>query len=481
MANDESEQSESSDAPSGGILKDWVLPVVAGVGLGIVGLFILDAAGVSVRAPSFFKSDAEQLVSRWDWEDMDLQDELFDEIVALGPEARDDLRRAYESVDGEAFPEQKAWVADLLLAEPFFDSRYLQDQATSGTGWNRRIAAVALVKNLRDKVNPDVVFPGLEDWLEDTEHEDHGLALGALGELLSGQALTSAQRDRTRELLLALADPEQRPTPADSESWIYVDRAGAAHLLGEWIPDEEVEALLRSIALDDSDDFEPRISSLRALAEASRFDDVSFWDRAADATDQAVRQTVADNLYRAKSDEFDPVLAKLHSDAWELTRSGSVDTQVKRRRPTPLEMFPALIEDVSQWVRFHTLLAAARMKDHPGHQERLGIALHLLTEGIDTDVEGAILLLFAHTGEHFGFDRLEVQETMDAVDEGALAAFMLDPEERARVRTEFEAILPDAVPYDATARRRVLEKLLDHADEATRNRAKAELAALGTE
>lgn len=474
MANDES---EAGGDDSGSVLRDWVLPIVAGVALGAGGLWALRSAGVDARPSALFQSEVERLVLQWDWEDPDRQDELAEEIAALGADVREDLRTAYRSIDGSEFPEHKAWVADLLLAEPFYDSRFLIDETTGGEPWDARIAAVALVKNLGERVDPSVVAPPLLEWLADAQHMDHGLAYGAVGELLDAGLLTTAQRDELRERLMALATAEGRPAPDETE-WIYVDRAGAAHLLYHWIPDPEVERTLRTIALDDSDDYEPRLNSVRALAGAQRFDDVEFWAEVARANHHTVRQAVADNLSRTKDPAFDPVLAELHRDEWHLTRSGSVDTQIERRRPTPLDDFAVLVEDHSKWVRFHTLLAAAKFKDHPGADLRLGVALRLLTEGEDTDVEGAILLLFAHTDEHFGFERLEVQERLDSLDEAALQAFLADPEHRRAVREKFESILPETARYTDADRRAALEILAEHADEENRSRARAELGSL---
>jgi hypothetical protein len=170
----------------------------------------------------------------------------------------------------------------------------------------------------------------------------------------------------------------------------------------------------------------------------------------------------------------------MHADADDLVRSGSVETQVFRNRPTMLAAMAQLLEDHSDVVRWHALIACGVFRNETqGLGARQGMLLRLLEESdSDDDVGGAALALRMMTDEHFGFGDADVDVQSRSVDDAAVAAFKSDREGRRLAVEKWRAKLGGAAAWTAEDRRRTLESMLTHADPENVARAKAELAKL---
>jgi hypothetical protein len=295
--------------------------------------------------------------------------------------------------------------------------------------------------------------------------------------------LSSSWEARVREALLEVARHRTPPNPDEAER-IADDRGGALLILKLALPDDEVKALLWTVAKDDTDDEYPRVNSVRALAEGGVLDaaDLDDWAAAAKASNPTVRQTVADNLYRSPLPVYDKVLEPLQFDAHFLTRSGAIDAQIKRRRPTMLPRFDELLEDSWEWTRFSAMYAAGVFKNETeGMAQRAAMMLNLLETSEDpVDVMGALLAMKMITDEVHGMDANEVKIHEQTVDEAQLRTFMADKAGRKAAADKWRAKFGAAAVWTVDDRLRTLEKVTKHADEKNVERARALIEQLRT-
>ncbi len=417
-------------------------------------------------------SPVDGIVARWFWHDSETNDRLATEIAALGPSARGDLLAAFR---GAPDLDQQVWIAQRLLAEPFFERKALVEFARSGTGAAHRAAAVALALDLREEADPDLVMPGVVEWLTDMEVDSHELAIAAAAAL---GPLPPPWHERVRDALMAIVrfrpppgtDPDFDFTPDDRETAILVG-------IGQYATEPDVQALLEAEMTDESEPAHTRVAAIRALAEHQVFGSFEPWRRAAKSADPVVRQALADNLLRTQDRSVFDILQPLHEDENEFVRSSSVETQTARRQSTILPVVHQLLEDWSPEVRFYTLLAVAAFKDEPGNPERCGHVLRMLEESDEPlDVAGAILALSRITGEVYGVREIDVHQLMDEVDEDALEAFVKDADGRREAAAKWRDKFGGAAVYTDGDRRKALEALAQHKDPENRARAEKLLA-----
>lgn len=466
----EHDSKSSGEARRGGIgafLAYWIPPIGIGLVVGLAIVWVWRAGGIG-RTP------VDDIVEHWEWGAHDANEALADRIAALGPSARRDLVDAFEAVDPD-YPELKVWIAGLLTEEPFFDTKTLADAARGDDRWARRTAAVALALRLREEADPDIVMPGILDWLKDLAIDDHELPVSAVAAL---GPLPPEWEARSREALIELArrrapigDPDEDWSPEDRE---IVIQQGLARM----IPDAAVVDVLHEVMTDEQDDFAPRVAAIRALSENRVFDRFDAWKAAAASADGVVRQAVADNLFRAQDREFGEILKPMHVDASPLVRAGSLDTQVLRRQPTMLDVLDVLLEDHDEWVRFAAAEAVAAFKDASETPRNAAMLLCLLEESDNgQDVTGALLALQAITGEVWGFREVDVHPNIQEVEQSALDAFLQDPAGRKEAAAKYRARFGGAT-WTKEDRIAVLERLREHADPDNRTRAEKLLSEL---
>lgn len=475
----------------GGILREWVLPIVIGLalGVGIVKVW----RGWGNEALRVFDSGAWKIISKWEYGSFEENDALAAEVKALGKESRADVLASFRRIEVPERPydgedEWKTWVATLLVGEPFFDSRSLLEICHDGSAplWDRATAAAALVQLLRKDVNPDAVSDPLLRWLENLEPTDHNIPLRAVQQMRSDGIFPPDQDGRLLKALLALSakdarrKPEIREEAEDEAVFVASDRCRALRFAGTFVTDDSVKALLWSIAEDETDDVQVRSIAIQTLASNKQFEDVGRWKKIAASADGIVRQTVADNLVQSPDAAFDAILAQYHTDAEAMVRKSSVETQVQRKRPTMLPVMDLLLEDYEPWVRREALIACGTFKDHlDGLGAREGQILRLLgTSAAEEDVEGAILALHAITGQCFGFAESDIDASNGEVRPAALKAFMSDVEGRKVAVEKWRAHLGGTAVWTDSDRRKTLEKLAKHADPENVKRAEAELLQL---
>jgi hypothetical protein len=344
----------------------------------------------------------------------------------------------------------------------------------------RRAAARRLVEARGDGLEGERWLGVLEEWLRDASAERAEI-IELLGRLWRDGKLPPKSADRLKGALMDAAKRPADAAVAESDA-VLEARYAALVALQSGVGDPAVVKLLWSVAKDEADDVEPRVGAVRGLSEGGVDDaaTVPDWTVVARSKDQDVRQTVADNLFRAKAPEFDAVLEPLLFDAKELTRAGAVESQTKRRRPTMLARFDELIEDRYEYVRFNAMFAAGVLKSETsGQPQRVAMILRLLeTSDEPVDVTGALLAMTMLTGETFGVKPTDVHVREQYVDEAALAAFIADKPARKAAADKWRAKFSvDCVWTDAD-RAKTLTKLLASADPANVKRATEELALL---
>lgn len=466
----------ASPPPSGGFVKDWVVPIVLGlvIGGGLVGAW---RAGHGL-----FHSKAWNLVEKWQSEEGDENDTVGKDLRALGPAARGDLVAALHDLPAERM-ETKVWVAHQLAGEPWFDTTSLKEivKDPKASKEDRRAAACALVDTQVKEVDTELVLPVFEEWLKDPAATDHGLAVSRLDQMWRSGMLNSAWELRIKHVLLETAKRVAQLKPEDEER-ITDDRAFALLALESGLPDAEIKQVLWTVAKDDTDEDLPRINAVRALSEGHVTDaaDVDDWIAASKAANPAVRQTVAENLFRAQSPVYDKVIEPMQFDANPLARTGALDTQTKRRRPTMLARFDELLEDSYEWARFDAMFAAGVFKNETdGLPRRAAMMLRLLeTSDEPADVKGAALAMKMLTDKVYGFKPDDVRLHEQTIDDEPLTAFMADKPGRKKAAESWRAHFGAAAVWTDADREKTLEKVLKHADPKNVERAKQELELL---
>jgi hypothetical protein len=463
-------------------VREWVLPVAVGLGVGAGAVF----AWLAMR------SETEKIVARYHAEEEDLED-LADELRALGAGARDDLFKKFLAIPGRQ-ARWKHWVGQQLVGEPFFGTRLLvevvrkEGAGQGATEWDQRVAAAVLVDALRRETNPVLVVPPLVRWLEDLSVLDHQLPMQALSTLRGLQLLPPDAEPAVLAALVRLASRDRYAgvTDEDDLAEVEIDRALAVYQLGDFLPAQQVKDLLWGAALDEDEAVQVRANALMALAMNKVFEDPEPWARAARSEVAAVRQTVADNLLRTRLLDYDPVLDALHRDADPLVRMGSVQAQTTRLRPTFLDDFALLVEDHETWVRFWALLGAGSFpgQDVEGHggraTDRLGMLVRVLEESDQPDeVTAALLALHQLTGgKHFGFRPDDVDLVFQSVEPAAVEGYLRDTEGRQHAVQQWREHLGGVAVWTPADRARALAALATHADPENRALAQAELARL---
>ena len=447
---------------SQGFFRDWVVPIVLGLAIG-AGLFKLWPV-----ARDAMRSKAGSVVASYDPEDDEANDALAKELRGLGASARGDLVEAMRDLPPDAI-DAKIWIARQIAGEPWFDVASLKEilKDAGASRQDRRAAACALLDTQHKEVDTELVLPVLEEWLNDVSAPDRGLAVNRADQMWRLGMLSSQWEARVKHALVQLA---KRSATADPEraDLIFDERAFACLTLTLGLPDAEVKKTLWTIAKDDSDDDMPRINSIRALSEGGVLDaaDVDDWAAVAKATSPVVRQTVADNLFRATAPVYDKVLEPLQFDASPLARTGALDSQVKRRRPTMLNRFDELMEDSYEWVRFDAMFAAGVFKHETENlPARAAMILGVLETSDDpVDVKGAVLALRMLTDETHGLLPTDVHLHEQTVEEVPLRAFMTDTAGRKDAADKWRAKFGAAAVWTTADRVKTLEKVLKHAD-----------------
>lgn len=472
-----------ADEPQGGIFREWVLPIV--IGLAVGGGLVW---GWKHRA-ELFASEAEKIVATWSREDWEATDAAAERLKKLPKEARADLLEAFrgiqvpENPDGEE--EWKFWAASALIGEPFLDTRslYAIVRDPGAPLWDRRAASAALVHGLKKDVDPTAVAPVLVEWAGDRSLLDRVLAVTSVQQLRADKLFGPEDEAKYEAAILPICDSVRSVKPVDEydEMRLRNDRERAVNALAEATSQDAVRTKFWSISLDESDDVHVRAAALRTLAGSGVFDDIAPWKKASESADVVIRQIVAENLQSTQLPEYDAILSKLHADAGELVRAGSIDSQVRRNRPTPLSAMGRLVEDASPWVRFQALVACGHFKSWvEGIGERQGMAIRLLeTSDDDFDLSGAILALHMMTGQSFGFDAGDLDVPNRHVKDAAIAAFKADPDGRREAVAKWRAHLGGGAVWSDASRRAALEELKSHADPENAKRAAAELAKFG--
>lgn len=486
MTAPETSPADAPARPSGGLLKEWVLPIAVGLLIG-AGLVLGWRHGGRL-----FESSAWKLVEQWEVDSWEENERLEEEVRKLGKQARADVLRSFRRIEVPANPwghedTWKTWVGKTLATEPFFDARSLLDLARDPAApkWDRRAAAAALVQAHGKDVDTSVVVEPLLEWLEDLSLFRHDVPRTAVRQMRADQVFPPQQEERYRRALLALAGKGGRPEPDEVEDAILLstDRDASVRELDDFVSHDDVKKALWALARDESDQPRVRSSAIQVLAQTRQFDDLAAWKELAASKEEIVRQTVADNLWLSQDPKFDEVLAPLHSDPAEFVRKGSVDAQISRGRPTPLEVIDVLVEDRSPFVRRSALVAIGRFDKHlVDLPKRQGMALRLLeTSDVAEDVEGALLALtMTGGGKSFGMAPGDVvtKPGDERVRDQALPAFLADKEARAKAVADWRAHLGPAATWTDADRRAALEKLANHADPENQRRAREELEKL---
>jgi hypothetical protein len=345
----------------------------------------------------------------------------------------------------------------------------------------RRDAAWRLVEARVVGRDVEPILAILVEWLRDAS-SDRTKAIELVDRLWRTRAFDEPQTRRVERALLDVAKRGAPAGPKDADLLVE-ERAAALLTLELGVSDVEVRTALWTEAKDESDDALPRVNAIRALAQAGVLDvdSIPDWTVVAKSKDEDVRQCVADNLFRAKPPEFDAVLGPLQFDAKNLTRTGAIESQMKRGRPTMLARFDELMEDSYEYARFSAMLAAARFKgESDGAARRAAMILRVLESSDDpTDVTGAVLALTMIAGETFGVKPMDVHIREQDVEEKALAAFVADKAGRKKAADAWRAKLGVADVWTDAERAATLTKLLASADPENVKRAKSELARLG--
>jgi hypothetical protein len=462
---------------SGGIVRDWIVPIVLGfaIGGGLVGAW---RAGRGM-----LRSKAAVLVEKSQSEEGEDLEAVIKELHGLGPSARADLVAVLRDLPADRM-DTKIFVARQLAGDPWFDTTSLKEivRDEKAPKEDRRAAACALVDTQLKEVDAELVLPVFEAWLLDATSQDRESAVPRVEQMWRAGMLNSAWEARVKTALLGLAKRVAVQNP-DDEDRVAGERGAALLALEVGMPDDEIKKTLWAVAKDDADKGLPRIDALRALSESGVVEeaDLADWAVVAKSKNEDVRQTVADNLFRAKLPEYDKVIGPLQFDEKPETRLGALDTQTKRRRPTMLARFDEFLEDHEKWVRFNAMFAAGVFKNETeGLPQRAAIMLRLLeTSDEPVDVKGAMLAMKMITDQVFGVKAEEVHLHEQTVEEAPLAAFMKDKELRTRAAESWRKCVGAAAVWTDGDRRKTLEKLLQHADPLNVERAKVELAALG--
>jgi hypothetical protein len=468
---------QEAPAEKAGFFRDWVMPVALGLALGVALVWAWRAGS------HHFHSDAWNIVAPLGEDEAADTEAAAKALRALGASARSDLVDVLHDLPPSKM-EYKAWVAEQLAGEPWFDTTSLKEivRNPGAAKEDRRAAACALAASQQKEVDAELVLPVFVEWLLDATSPDRGLAISHVDRMWQSGMLTSKWE---QEVVRALRKCAERVTPPQPEmaDRFADDRAVALYALSRALPDDEIRNLFVSVALDEQDDNElARINSVRALADGNWLDAESIptWAKIAKTATPNIRQTVADNLYKATLPEFDQVLEPLQFDAKDLTRFGALGTQIKRRRPTMLARFDEFLEDSVPFVRADAMFACGVFKNQTeGLPQRAAMILRILeTSSEPEDVEGAILAMKLLTDKVYEFPEADVHERTQTVEETPLHQFMADTASRKSAADKWRAHFGAACVWTDGDREKTLTKLLTHADPANVERAKEELAAL---
>jgi hypothetical protein len=423
-------------------------------------------------------------VQKWQEDAEDGNESVAKELQGLGASARADLGDVLRDPPVPGLG-HKIWIGHQLAGEPWFDTQGLKEMLRDAkeAAEVRRAAACALVDTQHKEVDTELVLPVFEEWMNDLAVVDHTYGASRIDHMQRAGMLSPQWEGRIRKAMIRVIDRKVRaasPPPKDLAESLDLDRAGVVLDLGGFMPEEELKAALWTIAKDESDDEGVRVGAVRTLADSATLDDkdIPDWIAVAGSKDDVVRQTVADNLGKARTPAYDKVLSTLMFDAAPLARAGAIDSQITRRRSTMLERFDELMEDHDEWVRFNAMFAAGVFKSvTEGAPTRAAMILKALETSEDpVDVEGATLALKMFTDQVYGFKPTDVRLNERAVEETALRTFMADKAGRKEAADKWRAHFGPSAVWTESDRRKTLEKLLQHADPKNVERAKLELA-----
>ena len=467
-------QTPAAEKPS--FFREWVLPVTLGLAIG-------GALVAGYRAGShFFHSDAWNIVAQLAEDENADAEEAAKKLRALGPSARAEILKVLRGLP-PAKTELKIWVAELIAGEPWFDTTSLKEliRDTTAPKEDRRAAACGLATAQQKEVDVDLVLPVFEEWLTDATSPDRGFAISHVDRMWQNGMLSSKWEQAMTRALLKAAQPVTAPSPDLAERFAD-DRAQALYVLTRALPDDEVKNVLVSVALDEKDDELARVNSIRALADGDWLaaESLPTWTKIAASATPNIRQTVADNMYKAKLPEFDAVIEPLQYDAKDLTRFGALGTQIKRRRPTMLARFDEFMEDTVPFVRADAMFACGVFKNNAeGLPQRAAMILRALESSAEPeDVEGAILAMKLLTDVVYGIPEGDVHVRTQSVEETSLHTFMADTAGRKSAAAQWREKFGASCVWTDADREKTLTKLLKHADPAIVERAKEELAKL---
>jgi hypothetical protein len=472
---------ETQDQPTaksgqrGNFFTEWVVPIVLGVAIGWGGLQLYRYVA---------HSKAWDVVQQWNADAEDANEKVAKDLQKLGSGAREDLHSVLRDPPEDSL-DVRIWVAHQLAGEPWFDTQGLKDVLKDGKASVavRRAVACALVDTQHKEVDTELVLPVFEEWMNDLQTVDHTVAALRVAHMQRSGMLSPQWESKFRKSMVRVCDRATRqadPPKRDLLEHVDADRAGVLLEIGVFLPDDELVKSLWTAAKDETDDEGVRVAAVRTLADGSVLDakDVPDWQAVAASKNDTVRQTVADNLGKAREPAFDKVLTPLQFDASPLARAGAIDSQITRRRSTMFERFDELMQDGDEWVRFNAMYAAGVFKSvSEGAPARAAMILEALEKSDDpVDVEAAALALKMLTDQVYGFKPDEVRVNERQVDETALRTFMADKNGRKSAADKWRSHFGPAAVWTDTDRRKALEKLLQHADPRNVERAKLELA-----
>ena len=478
MTKSETAAVGAQQAPAGkaGFFRDWVIPVALGLALGVVLVWAWKASS------HHFHSAAWNIVAPLGEDDAADTEAAAKALRALGPSARADLVDVLRDLPPEKM-ESKAWVAEQLAGEPWFDTTSLKEivRDAGAAKEDRRAASCALAAAQQKEVDAELVLPVFVEWLMDATSPDRGLAISHVERMWQSGMLSSKWEQEITRALRKCAERVTPPNP-DLADRFSDDRAMALYALSHALPDDEIKNLFVSVALDEQDDELARVNSIRALADGNWLDAESIptWEKISKSSTPNVRQTVVDNLYKSPLPEFDKVIEPLQYDAKDLTRFGALGTQIKRRRPTMLARFDEFIEDSVPFVRADAMFACGVFKNETeGLAQRAAMILRVLeTSSEPEDVEGAILAMKLLTDKVYEYPEADVHVRTQTVEETSLRQFMADTASRKSAAAKWREHFGAACVWTDADREKTLTKMLTHADPANVERAKEELAKL---
>jgi len=202
----------AAPAEKAGFIREWVVPVVLGLAIG--GTLVL----AWQKGSHVFRSDAWNIVNGLRNEEGADREKATADLRALGASARADIVEVLRDLPPED-PDLKAWVAEQLADEPWFDTTSLKEIVgdPSASKEDRRAAAGALISVQEKEVDAGLVLPVIEEWLGDVSAPDRIAAVSHLDRMWFNGMLNSAWEQRMTKALRKMAERPATAAPEDAE------------------------------------------------------------------------------------------------------------------------------------------------------------------------------------------------------------------------------------------------------------------------